>query len=65
MSLDPAYGPSAAYFLDTLTRKLQMLAPGRRVELMIPAWQQHLIECAKGLGFSQRYEYHSMGLLLK
>jgi ribosomal protein S18 acetylase RimI-like enzyme len=64
INLDPDLSLAAPYFLDTLTRKVQSVAPGRRVELIVPAWQPHLVECAKELGFTLRYEYHSLGLML-
>lgn len=60
--VDPVYSQVAPFFVDYVTRYVQLRAPGRKIELVTPSWQADVAQGAKELGYSFRYEYHSMGL---
>ena len=62
--MHPDHIDAAPAFIGAVTRKLCALAPGRRLELVLPSWQADVIETAQGVGFSRRFEYHKMGLFL-
>ncbi len=65
IELDPAHAVLAPHLI---ARLLHVAAPSgsqHQVELHLPRWQPALLDAAQQAGFSLRYEYRSMGLLLR
>ena len=65
ITLDPACPELAAPLVNALLGQVLHLAPGRRVEFEVPAWQPALIDAATAVGFTCRCEFRRMGLLLE
>jgi ribosomal protein S18 acetylase RimI-like enzyme len=65
LRVDPAHHSVAGAFLRHLTRRVQIAAPGRKLEALFPTWLPGLEQAAVAAGFEKRYTYHTMGLLLK
>lgn len=65
IELDPAH---AALAFPLIAQMLPMVSPAgssHQVELHLPAWQVALVDAARQAGFALRYEYRSMGLILR
>ncbi|HLY31401.1 MAG TPA: GNAT family N-acetyltransferase [Ktedonobacterales bacterium] len=52
--LDPAHAELAPWLIRTLRQSLQQQSPGRRLEMIVPDWQQSLIMAALAEGFTER-----------
>lgn len=64
MRIDPAHAELTSYLVQNLIRTMQRLSPGRRIEFIIPQWQDRVIEAANAGGCVKRLEYHRMGMIL-
>jgi hypothetical protein len=62
--VEPAHGQVAPHLLRHLIRVKRRLNPGQRIKLVVPQWQDAVIEAARDAGCVQRLEYHRMGLVL-
>lgn len=65
IDLDPAHETLARPLLVQLLRSVAPEGSQHPVELQLPRWQAALVETARQAGFTLRYEYHSLGLLLR
>jgi len=61
VTLDPAHGRLAGLLLARLLNEALTLAPGRRIEMQAPNWQEPVIQAALADGFRQLYAYTGMG----
>jgi GNAT superfamily N-acetyltransferase len=65
IDLDPAHAELARPLLARMLRSAVSEGSQHPVELQLPRWQPALTEAAREAGFTLRYEYHSLGLLLR
>lgn len=62
--LDPAHGGLAAYLVADLLNKALTASPGRRVEIVVPAWQEAVTRAVEEAGLERRLGMLRMGLIL-
>jgi ribosomal protein S18 acetylase RimI-like enzyme len=65
IELDPAHASLAPHLITQMLRTVAPAGSPHPVELQLPRWQSALADAAREAGFSLRYEYRSMGLLLR
>ncbi|MGQ9848771.1 MAG: GNAT family N-acetyltransferase [Aggregatilineaceae bacterium] len=65
IDLDPAHEVLAHPLLAQMLRSVASEGSQHPVELQLPRWQAPLIDAAQQAGFVLRYEYRSMGLILR
>lgn len=64
ISLDPAYGQLAAYAIGEMMRNALIQSPGRRISMECPGWQPAILDAALSVGFTTRFEFKKMGMVL-
>jgi hypothetical protein len=62
---DPAHETAGRFLAHWLASKTQVLAPGLKLEISVPAWQENLAQIARDAGFIDRYIYHTMALRIE
>lgn len=63
ITLDPAHGAIAPALIAFMLRTARQHAPGRRIELTVPAWQRATLDAAFQAGFTTRCDMVSMGII--
>ena len=62
--LDPAHSNIAGALVNTMVSRIVAQAPGRRIEMFMARWQNHVIDAVQRFGFTQRCEGYTMGIVL-
>ena len=65
ITLDPAHAAVAPFLVRDLTRLVMAEAPGRRVEVSVPHWQNAITVAAEAAGFERRADMHSLGIVVQ
>jgi GNAT superfamily N-acetyltransferase len=65
LTVDPAHPALAPYLVKHLLYQIQQVSPGRRIHLMIPHWQDGLIQAGLDAGFTKQLDMKTMALLLE
>jgi ribosomal protein S18 acetylase RimI-like enzyme len=61
---DPEHPQLIDYLVAYHLKQAMARGPGRRVDLFVPDWMDHVLEAAERHGFTRRIYYHSLGLTL-
>lgn len=62
--LDPEHPQLADYLVAYHLERAATRGPERRVDFMVPNWMTDVIQSAERYGFTRRFEYHELGLML-
>ena len=64
LRVDPDHASVTACLLRQLMQDTQRLSRRRRIELVVPIWQQHIVNLAEETGFEHRASFYKLGLTL-
>ncbi|HEY7781348.1 MAG TPA: GNAT family N-acetyltransferase [Ktedonobacterales bacterium] len=62
--LDPAHAAIGPYLVARTLQSVRAVSPRGAIQVSIPTWEQPLLDAALAVGFEQRLEMHSLGMVL-